>query len=108
MIVFDEVQEIPRALTALKYFCEEAPEYCVAASGSLLGIALHPGTSFPVGKVEMMKLAPLDFEEFLMATDNERFLRVTQSEDDLKIFAEKFEMLFREYMVVGGCRRWTL
>lgn len=102
LIVFDEVQEIPRALTALKYFCEEAPEYCVAASGSLLGIALHPGTSFPVGKVEMMKLAPLDFEEFLMATDNERFLRVTQSEDDLKIFAEKFEMLFREYMVVGG------
>ena len=102
LIVFDEVQEIPRALTALKYFCEEAPEYCVAASGSLLGIALQPGTSFPVGKVEMMKLAPLDFEEFLIATDNERFLRVIQSEDDLKIFAEKFEMLFREYMVVGG------
>ncbi len=102
LIVFDEVQEIPRALTALKYFCENASDYYVVASGSLLGIALHPGTSFPVGKVDMLKLAPMDFEEFLIATGNERFLRLINKEDDLRIFAEQLTALFREYLVVGG------
>lgn len=102
LIIFDEIQEIPRALTALKYFCEEAPEYNVAASGSLLGIAMHQGTSFPVGKVNWLELAPLDFEEFLIATGNERFLRIVDNGADLKIFADKFEALFREYLIVGG------
>lgn len=102
LIIFDEVQEIPRALTSLKYFCEDAPEYYVAASGSLLGIALHQGTSFPVGKVNLLELEPMSFEEFIIATGNERFLRIVNSTDDLKIFADKFEAMFREYLIVGG------
>ena len=102
LLIFDEVQEVPRALTALKYFCEEAPEYYVVASGSFLGIALHEGTSFPVGKVESLELAPLDFEEFLMATGNERFLRIIEDETSLGLFADKFESLFQEYLIVGG------
>lgn len=102
LIILDEVQEIPRALTSLKYFCEDAPEYYIAASGSLLGIALHEGTSFPVGKVDGLKLEPMSYKEFMMATGNERFLRVIDSEDDLKIFADKYEALFREYLIVGG------
>ncbi len=102
LIIFDEVQEIPRALTSLKYFCEDAPEYFVAASGSLLGVALHQGTSFPVGKIDNLELEPLSFEEFVMATGNERFLRIIDNEVDLRIFGDKLEMLLREYLIVGG------
>lgn len=102
LIIFDEIQEIPRALTSLKYFCEMSPEYFVAASGSLLGIALHEGTSFPVGKVDSLQLEPLDFEEFLMATDNDRFLRIINDENNLNIFSDKLLSLFREYLIVGG------
>ena len=102
LIIFDEVQEIPRALTSLKYFCENAPEYYVAASGSLLGVALHEGTSFPVGKVNNLELAPLDFSEFVTATGNERFLRIINDESDLKILSDKLLALFREYLIVGG------
>lgn len=68
LLVFDEVQEVPRALTSLKYFCENAPEYHIVAAGSLLGVASHPGTSFPVGKAAFLDLHPLDFTEFLLAT----------------------------------------
>ena len=99
LLIFDEIQEIPRALTALKYFCEDAPEYHVAASGSLLGVALSEGTSFPVGKVDILELAPLDFEEFVFATGNERFLDTI---DNLDIFSDKLEELFREYLIIGG------
>lgn len=102
LIIFDEIQEIPRALTALKYFCEEAPEYHVAASGSLLGVALHEGTSFPVGKVDFLELAPLDFEEFLSATGNERLLQDIDDPANIRLFSDKFELLFREYLIVGG------
>lgn len=102
LIIFDEVQEIPRALTSLKYFCEDAPEYHVAASGSLLGIALSNGTSFPVGKVDMLELSPLSFEEFIIATGNEHFLRAVNDETDLRLFSDKLETLFREYLIVGG------
>ena len=102
LIIFDEIQEVPRALTALKYFCERAPEYYVAASGSLLGVALHEGTSFPVGKVDTLELSPFDFEEFLMATSNERFLRIVGSPKDLELFSDKMENLFRQYLIVGG------
>lgn len=102
IIIFDEIQEIPRALSSLKYFCEEAPEYYIAASGSLLGIALHPGTSFPVGKVESLELSPLSFQEFLLATGNERFLRAIDDKTTLKLFNDKLTLLFREYLIVGG------
>lgn len=67
LIIFDEVQEVPKALTSLKYFCENAGQYHIIAAGSLLGVALHEGTSFPVGKVDFMDLYPLDFQEFLLA-----------------------------------------
>ena len=67
LLIFDEVQEVPKALTALKYFCENAPEYPIVAAGSLLGVALHRGTSFPVGKVEFLNLYPLNFQEFVLA-----------------------------------------
>ncbi len=67
LIFLDEVQAFPQALEALKYFCEDAPEYHIVVAGSLLGVALHAGVSFPVGKVQTMRLFPMDFEEFLMA-----------------------------------------
>lgn len=67
LIIFDEVQEVPKALTSLKYFCENAKQYHIIAAGSLLGVALHEGTSFPVGKVDFMDLYPLNFQEFLLA-----------------------------------------
>lgn len=67
LIIFDEVQEVPKALTSLKYFCENAGQYHIIAAGSLLGVALHEGTSFPVGKVDFMDLYPLNFQEFLLA-----------------------------------------
>ena len=73
LLVFDEVQEVPRALASLKYFYENAPQYHIVCAGSLLGIALHQGTSFPVGKVDFLKLYPLSFKEFLMATGKEQF-----------------------------------
>ncbi len=73
LLIFDEVQEVPRALSSLKYFCENAPQYHIVCAGSLLGIALHQGTSFPVGKVNFLKLYPLSFSEFLMATGKEQF-----------------------------------
>ncbi|MBO7388528.1 MAG: AAA family ATPase, partial [Methanomicrobium sp.] len=73
LLIFDEIQEVPRALTSLKYFCEDAPEYNIICAGSLLGVALHHGTSFPVGKVEFLSLYPLSFTEFLTATGKEQF-----------------------------------
>ena len=81
LLIFDEVQEVPRALASLKYFCENAPEYHIVCAGSLLGIALHEGTSFPVGKVDFLKLFPLSFREFLMATGQERFAELLEKHD---------------------------
>ena len=102
LLIFDEIQEIPEAITALKYFSEDAPEYHIAASGSLLGITLAKHASFPVGKVDMLTLEPLDFEEFLMATDNERFTRIIADSSLIASFSDKLELLFRQYLVVGG------
>ena len=75
LIIFDEVQEVPKALTSLKYFCENAREYHIIAAGSLLGVALHEGTSFPVGKVDFMDLYPLNFQEFLYAIRRRKISR---------------------------------
>ena len=75
LIIFDEIQACEQALTSLKYFCEEAPEYHIAAAGSLLGLAINRGSfSFPVGKVQMMTMYPLTFEEFLLATGNDNLI----------------------------------
>lgn len=72
LIILDEIQSCERAVTSLKYFCEEAPDYHIAAAGSLLGVAINRNqTSFPVGKVNVIRLYPLDFEEFLTATGND-------------------------------------
>lgn len=81
LVIFDEVQEVPLALTSLKYFCENAPEYHIIAAGSLLGVALHPGTSFPVGKVEFLDLYPLDFREFMRARGNDSLVDLLESKD---------------------------
>ena len=81
LIFLDEVQAFPQALEALKYFCEDAPEYHIVVAGSLLGVALHAGLSFPVGKVQTMRLFPMDFEEFLMAMGEDRLLKLMHDKD---------------------------
>ena len=80
-IFLDEVQALPEALESLKYFCENAPEYHIAVAGSLLGLTLHPGASFPVGKVTTMQLYPMDFEEFLMAMGQQQLLKLMHLHD---------------------------
>ena len=104
LLIFDEIQEVPRALSSLKYFCEEAPEYAVIAAGSLLGVAMHKGTSFPVGKVDFMDLYPLSFTEFLSATGNENLVELLQSGDWQLIttFKNKYIELLRYYYFIGG------
>lgn len=104
LLIFDEIQEVPRALSSLKYFCEEAPEYAVIAAGSLLGVAMHKGTSFPVGKVDFMDLYPLSFIEFLNATGNENLVDLLQSGDWQLIttFKNKYIELLRYYYFIGG------
>jgi len=104
LLIFDEVQAVPKALTSLKYFHENAPQYQIVAAGSLLGVALHPGTSFPVGKVEFMDLRPLSFSEFLRAAGCERHADVLEAGDLDMIAALKPELvdLLKKYMFVGG------
>ena len=104
LIIFDEIQEVPAALKSLKYFCENAPQYPIICAGSLLGIALHNGTSFPVGKVDFLRLYPLSFEEFLLGTGNERLYHLLQSRNYELItsFAEHFIYLLRQYYFIGG------
>lgn len=104
LLIFDEVQEVPRALTSLKYFCENAPQYHIICAGSLLGIALHEGTSFPVGKVDFLKLYPLSFKEFLMATGKERYAELLNSGDFSLItsFKQTYIDALKYYYFVGG------
>lgn len=104
LIIFDEIQEVPRALSSLKYFCENAPEYAVIAAGSQMGVALHKGTSFPVGKVDLMTLYPFSFIEFLMAPKNEQLASVLETRDWSLITSLKSKFIFRmkEYFYVGG------
>lgn len=105
LIIFDEVQEVPRALTSLKYFSEDAPEYAICCAGSLLGITLHEGTSFPVGKVEFMTLQPLSFYEFLLANGEEQtieFVKKYHAEGLPGTMIEKLNDYIKEYFIVGG------
>lgn len=104
LIIFDEVQEAPRALTSLKYFCEEAPEYQIVCAESLFGIALHEGTSFPVGKVDFLRLWPLTFREFLMAEGMERFVELLDRQDFnmISTFKQTFIEALQQYYFVGG------
>ena len=104
LLIFDEVQEVPRALASLKYFYENAPQYHIVCAGSLLGIALHQGTSFPVGKVQFLKLYPLSFQEFLMATNKEQFATLLESRDFEMItsFKQTYIDALKQYYFVGG------
>lgn len=104
LLIFDEVQEVPRALSSLKYFCENAPQYYIVCAGSLLGIALHSGTSFPVGKVDFLKLYPLSFKEFLMAIEKERFAELLSGHDFSMItaFKQTYIDALKYYYFVGG------
>ena len=104
LLIFDEVQEVPGALTSLKYFNENAPQYQIVCAGSLLGIALHPGTSFPVGKVDFLDLYPLSFFEFMMAFGEERFVNILLDRDfDMAhAFRQTYIDLLKHYFYVGG------
>jgi hypothetical protein len=104
LLIFDEVQEVPRALASLKYFYENAPQFHIVCAGSLLGIALHEGTSFPVGKVDFLKLYPLSFNEFLMALGQERFARLLEKQDFQMItsFKQTYIDALKQYYFVGG------
>lgn len=104
LLIFDEVQEVPRALASLKYFCEDAPQYHIVCAGSLLGIALHEGTSFPVGKVDFLKLYPLSFKEFLMAIGKGRYAELLNSGDFSLItsFKQTYIDALKYYYFVGG------
>lgn len=104
LLIFDEVQEVPEALTCLKYFCENAPEYHIVAAGSLLGSALHAGTSFPVGKVDILRLYPLSFREFLLAVGEERLCEaLTDCKfDTWQVFSDRYIAYLRSYYFVGG------
>ena len=104
LIILDEIQEVPRGLHLLKYFYEEAPEYHIMVAGSLLGIILNRGVSFPVGKVDIMELHPMNFNEFLEAMGQEQLLKVLDSNDWklIDILSSKYIELLRQYYFVGG------
>lgn len=104
LLIFDEIQEAPRGLHCLKYFCENAPEYHIIAAGSLLGVTLGHKESYPVGKVNMLRMHPMDFEEFLLAMGEEKLLEPLQSHnwELLKILKPKYVDMLRQYYFVGG------
>lgn len=104
LIIFDEVQEAPRALTSLKYFNENAPQYQIICAGSMLGVALHHGTSFPVGKVEFLDLYPLSFTEFMLASGKERFVELLKEKDYTMVssFRQEYIDMLKYYYFVGG------
>lgn len=104
LIIFDEIQQIPRGLHLLKYFYEENPEYHVMVAGSLLGITLNQGESFPVGKVDIMEMNPMNFNEFLEAMGQEQLLKVLNTNDWKLIdsLSTKYIELLRQYYYVGG------
>ena len=104
LIVLDEIQETPRGIDSLKYFCENAPEYHIVVAGSFLGMNIHKGTGFPVGKVDEMRLYPLSFKEFLMACDRKPLIAYMQSGQWQKSqdLSNLFKELLRQYYFVGG------
>lgn len=104
LLIFDEIQTCPRALTSLKYFCEDAPKYMIAAAGSLLGLSLTKETSFPVGKVKILDLRPCSFKEFLKTVEpmlNE-FMENAPLEPIPEAFSDKLSNYLREYLAFGG------
>ncbi len=104
LIILDEVQEVPNAISSLKYFNENANEYHIIVAGSLLGIVLHEGVSFPVGKVDFLNMYPLSFKEYLIAIGKEEFAKIIENKNEemLKVFSEEIKRYLREYYYVGG------
>ena len=105
LIIFDEIQEFPRALTALKYFAEQTPEYAICCAGSLLGVFLHDSVSFPVGKVEFLELNPLTFEEFLLANNENSLIEVINKnglQELPEIITSKLQDYLKKYFAIGG------
>lgn len=104
LIILDEIQDIPEALESLKYFQEEVPEYHIAVAGSLLGISLHQDVSYPVGKVNVINIFPMNFEEFLVAKGEEEACKLLMSRDfeTINLLHDKYTDLLRQYYYVGG------
>lgn len=104
LIILDEIQELRKGLSSLKYFCEDAPEYHIAVAGSLLGVAMHQGESAPVGKVDILRLYPMSFEEYLLAKGEDRMLDILQKKDwtTTNMLHESLTLLLREFYFVGG------
>lgn len=104
LIILDEIQDCPKALSSLKYFCEDMPEYHIVVAGSLLGLSLHEGCSFPVGKVDMLRMFPMTFTEFLMANGEDGMAQVLAECDKntIETLGEKYKLLLRQYYYTGG------
>lgn len=104
LIILDEIQELRRGLSALKYFCENAPQYHVAVAGSLLGISMHQGESFPVGKVEILHIYPMTFDEFLLAKGRKQMVDLLKNKDwdTVRLLRSEYIKFLREYYFVGG------
>lgn len=104
LIILDEIQEAPRGLSVLKYFYENAPQYHVAVAGSLLGIAMHRGESFPVGKVDVLHIYPMTFDEFLLAKGKKQMVDILRAKDwaTVKLLKNEYVKSLREYYFVGG------
>lgn len=107
LVVFDEIQDCPRAIQSLKYFCENMPELHVIAAGSLLGVALRKeGISFPVGKVDRIEMYPMSFEEFVIADGGEKYINGIQNlpfEREIpELYTVPLEKYLKNYYIVGG------
>lgn len=104
LIILDEIQDSPKVLESLKYFCEEAPQYHVVAAGSLLGVTIHEGVSYPVGKVELLDLYPLNFREFLYAMEEQGLADALETKDYTLIdnFSDKYLFWLKNYYYTGG------
>lgn len=104
LIILDEIQNSPKVLKSLKYFCEEAQEYHVVAAGSLLGVAMHESVSYPVGKVDLLDLYPFSFREFLCAVDQKVLSDALNTRDYTLIdnFSDKYLFWLRNYYYIGG------
>ena len=104
LIILDEVQDIPEAIEALKYFHEDAPNYHIAVAGSLLGLAIHKDVSYPVGQVNTINVLPMNFREFLLAKGENEMVKLLSNQDfyTINILHDKFTELLRQYFFVGG------
>lgn len=104
LIIIDEIQESPKTLNVLKFFCEDAPDYPIAVAGSLLGISLHQNVSFPVGKVDMVKMYPMSFDEFVDAAGKQQLAEILRNNnwEIINLLKQELMELLRQYYYVGG------